>query len=110
MSDSSLQGIDISKVKDLETYLWNLGLLALSVDTLRALQEKAESLGIFDTDEEEASATLKYQISKVFVCINDLIALTGSRTGHSWEAMQKKVIAAGTQVQKIKPKKKGKKK
>ena len=91
-----IQSINISSIDSLETYLWQLGLLSISVNTLIATQDKAESIGIFDDDETELSKTVKYQAQKLFICINDLIGHCSARTDMDWPDLMKKIIQTAT--------------
>lgn len=101
-----LKGIEIDKIDSLESYLWNLGLGAISLTTILKLQEKAESIGIFDDDEIECSKTLKYQIQRVYTAVNDLIIMATKRANVDWPDMVTKIIKnAGAQKPKTKRKK-----
>jgi hypothetical protein len=57
-----------------------------------SLQEKAETLGIFDDDETELSKTVKYQTQKLFVCIQDLLKQAAGRTEMEWPDLLAKVV------------------
>lgn len=107
MKENTLHSIDISKVDSLETFIWHLGLMCVSIKTLITLQEKAESLGIFDTDETEASKMVKYQAQKLITCSNDLLTMCSARTGKEWTELMQDIIKKNTTA---KPPKKGKKK
>lgn len=87
----ALTSIDIDKIDSLESYIFHLGLLCVSVNTLIGLQQKAEEIGIFNLQEEEASKTVKYEAAKLFTCINDLLYLCSSRTEKGWDGMLEKV-------------------
>lgn len=103
---NNLQTIDIDSVDSLETYIFQLGVLCVSIQTLCALQEKAESIGIFDDDETEASKTLRYQASKLFTCANDILAMTCKRANVEWSDLKRSVIQKNTKKKTVKPKKK----
>ncbi len=92
MKNSPMQTIDIDQVDSLESYIFHLGLLCISVQTLVSLQEKAESLGIFDDDETEASKTLKYQAARLFQCANDLLKMCASRTKLEWPDLMANIV------------------
>lgn len=92
MKASPIQSIDIDQVDSLETYIFHLGLMCVSVQTLVTLQEKAESLGIFDDDETEASKTVKYQGARLFQCVDDLLRMCAARTKLEWPVLMEKII------------------
>ena len=92
MNNDNLKTIDLSKVNSLETYIFQLALLCASVQTLYALQAKAESIGIFDVDETEASKTVKYQAARLFQAVDDLLRMCTARTGMDWDQMLIKVL------------------
>lgn len=92
MKNNPLETVDIEKVDSLESYIWHLGLMCVSVQTLVSLQEKAESLGIFDTDETEVSKTVKYQAVRLFQAANDLLIICSRRTQLEWPELMSKII------------------
>jgi hypothetical protein len=88
----NLQLIDIAKIDCLEGYIWHLGIMCISISTLIELQTKAESIGIFDTDEEEASKSLRHQSERLFTCAEDLLRMVISRSGEDWNDLKKKIL------------------
>lgn len=92
MSEDPIKTVKISDVKSLEEYIFNLGLLSMSIETLYALQERAESIGIFSTDEEEQSKTVKLQVQRLYTCVDDLLNTCAKRTPLHWEGLMKEVI------------------
>jgi hypothetical protein len=95
--NNQLQHIDLEKIDSLESYSFHLGLLCVSILTLAKLQDKAESIGIFNTDEEEASKMMRYQIQRLFTCCDDLLRMTVQRTGQDWDEWKQNMLkqAAG---------------
>lgn len=91
-NNNQIQGVDIQSVDSLETYAFNLGLMCVSVQTLIVLQEKAEAIGIFDTDETEASKMLKYQVQRLYTCCDDLLRMCVQRSGQEWDDFRNKLV------------------
>jgi hypothetical protein len=96
-NEKPLQTFNIDTVDSLESYLFTLGILCISVKTLVALQERVESLGIFDTDESEASEGIKHQAFKLLTACNDLLNLCSNRTpDKDWKKLLTKVVKKAT--------------
>jgi hypothetical protein len=96
-NEKPLQTFNIDTVDSLESYLFTLGILCISVKTLVALQQKVESLGIFDADENEASEAVKHQATKLFVACDDLLNMCSNRTNDKdWPKLLAKVVKKAT--------------
>lgn len=91
-NETMMNIIDVEKVDSLESYAFHLALMCVSMQTLSALQEKAESIGIFDDDETQVSKTISHQISRVIVSANDLLRMCVERSGQDWEEFKKKSL------------------
>ena len=85
--DENIFRFKIQSVNSLESYLAHAALLMASIRTLWALQRKAESLGIFDDDETEASGTVRYNIFRLEKSLEDLAKMVAGRCNVDWAAI-----------------------
>lgn len=93
MKNEPLKLIDLDAVNSLESYIFNLGCMLISVNTFGKLQEKAERLGIFDVDETEKSQTLKATVNCLLTHADDLLRMCTARTGEDWGDLLSRIIA-----------------
>ncbi len=105
---SKLYTFDIPSVDSLETYLFHLGMMLVSLESLVTLQNKAESLGIFNEDETEASKTIRYQHTRLIICAQDLLTMVSSRVDMDLDAMKQKIAEVAKQYVARKPPKRKK--
>ena len=87
-----LETIDSSTVESLEEYLLKVGVLSVSLASLKNLHASAVKAGIFSDDEIENSKTIEHGIDRLFTSINDQIRMTSSRTKIKWPALLKKIV------------------
>lgn len=98
-NDSLVKEFNIETVVSLETYLFHLAILMDSIRTLDNLQMKADSLGIFDKDEQELSNTVQDWIKRLFIKVDDLYCHCLDRTGIPPEEFKKQIIKMGKKSQ-----------
>ena len=87
-----MKKINIQSVNSLEEYLFQLGALCVSLQTLKKLHELCESRGIFNDDETENCKTIMYRIERLLTCVDDQIRMCCGRTPNPWEEILKKVV------------------
>jgi len=73
------------KLNSLESYLLNLGKLAVMIQLLQEEQETVRNSGILNIDETELSETIDWNCKKVLISLADQVRLVGERTEKTWE-------------------------
>lgn len=89
---NNLITVDIESVESLEQYLMQMGMLAISINTLGKLQTIATNKGIFNDDEIEKAKTISWRASLLMNDINDQVAMTSERSGVEWPKLLSRIV------------------
>lgn len=81
----------LEEIVDLESYLLNLGIMALSINTIAKQQQQALNIGILNDDETENSRTIIYEVQRLLTVMDDQLRLVGLRSPVEWSELMKKV-------------------
>lgn len=79
------------KVESLQDYLILLGLHALSIKNMVALQAKATRLGILEADELEAAQTIRHLSDRLVTAMSDQCHLVGLRVPEGWDGIMQEI-------------------
>lgn len=93
-----MKTIDIQSVQTLEQYLFHMGVLCVSVNTLSELQKIATKRGLLGDDAMENAKTIEFEIMRLLTTINDQLDLVASRTNTDWKTLVKNFVLESKKV------------